>query len=90
MTDPKDRAAIASDESTFRATVLLHLEYIKGAQDELKEALADHIKDDNHRFGKVDQRIGDNSTSIAKGAGIVAALVVMIGVIMWIIDKVQP
>lgn len=77
-------------DAEFRATVLVHLRYIRTGQDELKEKLEDHIKDDEHKFGQVNQKIGDNSSSIAKGMGIFAALVVMVGVIMWVIDKVQP
>lgn len=89
MTEQKDRDEIASDEVAFRTSVLVHLDYMKDALDEMKLSLADHIKDDNARFNTVNQKIGDNSSSIAKGAGIVAGLVFMIGVIMYIVDKVQ-
>lgn len=78
------------NDPEFRASVLVHLKYIREGQDDLKAKLDEHIRDDDHRFGQVNQKIGDNSSSIAKGAGIFAALVVMVGVIMWIIEKVQP
>lgn len=85
-----DRDDFAVNDAEFRATVLVHLRYIREGQDELKDKLDEHIKDDDHRFGQVNQKIGDNSSSIAKGMGIFAALVVMVGVIMWVIDKVTP
>lgn len=95
MTD--DPKSIATDEIEFRTQVLVQLgkidvtlKTVSSGLTEVKDGLAEHIKDDNHRFGAVTQKIGDNSSSIAKGMGIFAALVVMVGVIMWIIDKVQP
>lgn len=96
MSDNNDPRSIAADEVEFRTAVLVQLGKIdvtlgnvSNGLAEVKDGLAEHIKDDNHRFGTVNQRIGENSSSIAKGMGIFAALVVMVGVIMWIIDKVQ-
>ena len=77
------------DEVAFRTSVLVHLQYIGKDLEELKVGLDDHTEKDEQRFDRVDQRIGENSTGIAKGTGIVAAIVVMIGVIMYIIDRVQ-
>lgn len=92
MTDqrPQIDLNVVRDETAFRSTVLTELKYIGKDLEELKEGLKDHIEKDETRFGRVDQRIGDNSSAIAKGVGIFAALVVMVGVIMWIIDKVRP
>jgi hypothetical protein len=81
---------IVRDDTAFRTTVLVELKYISKDLEELKVGLADHINKDEQRFGSVNQKIGDNSSSIAKGAGMMAALVVMVAVIMWLIDKVQP
>jgi hypothetical protein len=99
-----DPRLIAADDVEFRTTVLVKLAeigrdvtHVKGTCDETKEALATHIEHDNERFGKVDkhfgtvnQKIGDNSSNIAKGWGIVAAIVFMIGVIFSIIQLVKP
>jgi hypothetical protein len=97
VTDSSDPRSIAADEVEFRTSVLVKLAeigrdvtHVKGTCDETKKALAEHIVHDNERFGTVTQKIGDNSSSIAKGAGICAAIVVMIGVIMYFIDKAQP
>lgn len=92
MTDqrPQIDLDVVRDDTAFRTTVLVELKYISKDLEELKVGLADHIDKDETRFGKVDQRIGDNSSAIAKGVGIFAALVVMVGVIMWLIDKGQP
>lgn len=88
---------MASDDIRFRTEVLVKLAeisrdvtHVKGTVDETKEALAEHIEHDNERFGSVNQKLGDNSSSIAKGWGIVAAIVVMIGVIFSIIQLVKP
>ena len=96
MTDGMDQKSVA-DEAQFRTSVLVKLAeigrdvtHVKGTCDETKKALADHMEDDDERFGTVNQKIGDNSSSIAKGAGIFAALVVMVGIIMWILDKARP
>lgn len=97
MSEAKDPRSIAADEVQFRTSVLVKLAeigrdvtHVKGTCDETKQALAEHIVHDNERFGSVDQRLGDNSSSIAKGWGIVAAIVVMIGVIFSIIQLVKP
>lgn len=97
MTDHKDPRTIVHDDVEFRTSVLVKLAeigrdvtHVRDAVDETKQALADHIDNDNDRFGAVNQKIGDNSSSISKGAGIVAAVVVLLGVVMWIIDKVKP
>lgn len=92
MTDPRPQIDldVVRDDTAFRTTVLVELKYISKDLEELKVGLADHIDKDEQRFGKVDQRIGDNSSAIAKGAGIFAAIVVMIGVIMYFIDRAQP
>jgi hypothetical protein len=86
--DGSESAAV--NDAEFRASVLVHLKYIREGQDELKNKLDDHIKDDDSRFGQVNQRINGNDRSIAKGIGIAAAVVAMIGVVMYIIDKVRP
>ncbi len=91
MTDPRPQIDldVVRDDTAFRTTVLVELKYISKDLEELKVGLKDHIEDDKRNFGAVTQKIGDNSSSIAKGAGIFAALVVMVGVIMWLIDKGQ-
>jgi hypothetical protein len=92
LSDPRPQIDLDSvrDDVAFRTTVLVELKYISKDLEELKVGLADHIDKDEQRFGKVHQQIGENSSSIAKGIGIFAALVVMVGVIMWLIDKGQP
>ena len=97
MPERDDPKSIAMDEVEFRTSVLVKLAeigrdvtHVRGAIDETKQTLATHIDHDNERFGAVSQKIGDNSNSISKGAGIVAAIVVLLGVIMWIFDKVKP
>lgn len=92
MTDQRPQIDLDSvkDDVTFRTSVLVHLQYIGKDLEEVKEGLKDHIEDDRRNFGTVTQKIGDNSSAIAKGAGIVAALVVMSGVIMWIIQQAKP
>ena len=78
------------DDVAFRTSVLVHLQYIGKDVEEVKEGLKDHIEDDRRNFGTVNQRIGENTSGIAKGAGIVAAIVVMIGVIFSIIQVLKP
>lgn len=92
MTDHRPQVDLASvkDDVAFRTSVLVHLDYIRKDMEEVKEGLADHIEDDRRNFGRVDQRIGDNSKGIAKGAGIMAAIVFMIGVIFSIIQLLKP
>lgn len=97
MTDNRDPRSVASDDIGFRTEVLVKLAeigrdvtHVRGTLEETKQALAEHIQHDNERFGTVNQKIGENSSGIAKGAGVVAAVVVMLGVIMWVIDKVKP
>lgn len=96
MTEHSDPKSIAADEVAFRTEVLVQLGRIdvtltnvNAGLTEVKDGLAEHIKDDKQNFVTVNQKIGDNSSSIAKGAGICAALIVMVGVIMYILDKVQ-
>lgn len=97
MSDAKDPRSLAADEVEFRTSVLVQLAeigrdvtHVKGACDETKAALADHVRHDNERFSKYDVRIGDNTTGISKGTGILIAIVAMIGVVMWIIDRLTP
>jgi hypothetical protein len=80
----------ATDDAAFRSAVLVHLDYIKGSLEDVKDSLAEHIKDDEVKFGSFSQKIGDNSNAISKGMGIAACMIVMVGIIMWIIDKVKP
>lgn len=96
MTDQRQQSKDpATDELAFRTSVLVQLgkidvtlSNVSAELGEVKDGLAEHIKDDNDRFGNVNQKIGDNSNAISKGMGIAACLVVMVAVIMWIIDKV--
>jgi hypothetical protein len=81
---------IVRDDTAFRTTVLVELKYISKDLEELKVGLKDHVEDDKRNFGKVDQRIGTSESWINKGLGMAALLIVMIGVIMYIIDKAQP
>jgi hypothetical protein len=88
MTDSSnDPASIAADEVRFRTSVLVQLGKIDVTLSRVDKTLDEHIKHDNERFGAVTQKIGDNSSSISKGAGIVACVVVMLGVVMWIIER---
>lgn len=92
MTDPRPQIDLAAvkDDVAFRTSVLVHLQYIGKDVEEVKEGLKDHIEDDRRNFGTVNQRIGENTSGIAKGAGIVAAIVIMIGVIFSIIHLIKP
>lgn len=81
---------IADNERQFREHVLVTLARLEVKADSMQESFERHIDDDERRFGTVTQKLGENSSGIAKGAGIIAAIVVMLGVVMWVIDKVQP
>lgn len=78
------------DDVEFRTSVLVHLQYIGKDLEEVKEGLKDHIEDDRRNFGTVNQKIDGNSGSIAKGAGIVAAIIFMIGLIFSILQMMKP
>jgi hypothetical protein len=81
---------VADNEREFRECVLVALAELKVGQQAIKESFEHHVKQDDERFGNVTQRINVNSSGISKGAGVVAAVVVMIGVIMWFIDRMTP
>lgn len=90
MTDQRPQIDLEAvkDDVAYRTSVLVHLDYIRNDLAEVKQGLADHIEKDETRFGAVNQKIGENSGSISKGFGMVAGVVFMVGLIMWIIDKV--
>lgn len=92
MTDQRPQIDLESvkDDVRYRTSVLLHLDYIRKDLEELGVQLDDHIKKDEQNFRVVHQQIGENTSGIAKGAGIVAAIVVMIGVIFSIIQLMKP
>jgi hypothetical protein len=77
------------DDRAYREHVLVTLARMEIKVDTLKESLETHIADDDKRFTGVNQNINANSSWINKGVGITAAIVVMLGVFMWIIDKLH-
>jgi hypothetical protein len=81
---------IADNEREYREHVLTSLVRMEVKLDALQESFKDHVKLDDSRFGTVNQRIASNTSWISKGTGIIAAVVVMLGVIMWVVDKVSP
>lgn len=85
-----DLLKIADNERTYREHVLVSLVRLETKMDALQASFEKHVDEDDQRFGSFDQRIYTNSSSISKGAGIVAAVVAMIGAIMFIIDRVTP
>lgn len=80
---------LAADERKYREHVLTTLARMEVKVDNLKEMFDSHATEDDMRFGNVNQKIGDNSASISKGVGIAAAIVAMMGLMMWIIQQVQ-
>lgn len=82
--------AKADNEREYREHVLTSLVRMETKLDSLQSSFKDHVEHDEQRFGSVNQKIGDNSSWINKGIGMIGLLVVMVGVIMWIIDKVEP
>lgn len=80
---------IADNEREYREHVLVQLARMEVKQDSLQDSFERHVDEDDRRFGNVTQKIGENSAGIAKGVGVMAAVVVMLGVIMWFIDKLQ-
>lgn len=86
----QETAALIDDDRGYRERVLTSLVRLETKVDALQESFKDHVKEDESRFGTVNQRIASNTSWISKGTGIIAAVVVMLGVIMWVVDKVSP
>jgi hypothetical protein len=80
---------LAADERKYREHVLTTLARMEVKVDNLKELFDSHATEDDMRFGNVTQKLGDANASISKGVGIAAALVAMMGLMMWIIQQVQ-
>jgi Fe2+ transport system protein B len=81
---------IADNEREYREHVLVTLARLEVKFDSMQESFEAHVKQDEDRHTTVTQNIRDNTSWINKGLGMVALLVVMIGVIMWLIDKATP
>ncbi len=77
-------------EREYRERVLITIARLEVKFDNLSERFEDHVDLDDSRHTTMTQQIGTNNDWIHKGIGIASAVVVMIGVIMWIIDKVTP
>lgn len=80
----------ADNERDYREHVLVTLARMEVKQDVLQASFIEHVKDDNQRFAGVTQKIGDNSSWINKGIGMAVLFVVMVGVMMWLIDRATP
>jgi hypothetical protein len=87
---------LAADERKYREHMLMSTARVEVKVDNLKELFAilkdlidNHMKEDNDRFLSVTQSNNANSMSISKGVGMVAAIIAMLGLMMYIVDKVR-
>lgn len=92
MTDHRPQIDLdaVKDDVAFRTTVLVELKYISKDIEEVKVGLADHIEKDEQRFGTVNQKIGETASITSKGAGILIGVVALLGLVMWLLDRVKP
>ena len=81
---------IADNEREYREHILVTLARLEVKFDGLSTAFAAHEKLDNERHATVTQKIGSNSDWINKGLGMSALLVVMVGVIFFVIERLSP
>lgn len=83
-----------NSELEYRERLLTSSIRTEIGMESMQRAFELHEQRDNERFQALEQRVGNmtqtitkNSSWIDKGIGIASAFVVMIGVVMWIIDK---
>lgn len=81
---------LADDERKYREHVLVTLARMEVKQDALGDAFKAHVELDETRHTTITQRIGTNESWINKALGMAALFVVMIGVIFWLIERLQP
>ncbi len=78
------------NDREYREHVLVTLARMEVKQDNLQTAFRAHEALDESRHVTLTQNIGNNTSWINKALGMLALLVVMVGIIMWLIDKVKP
>jgi hypothetical protein len=86
----REMSVNVDNDREYREHVLTTLARMEVKQDNLQIAFVDHVKEDEVRFGSVTQKIGSNTDWINKGIGMLLLFTAMMGLIMWLVDKVKP
>lgn len=81
---------LADNERDYREHVLVTLARLEVKVDGMQDAFDRHTDQDDERFSIHNQRIGENSSWIQKGLGMISLFIVMMGFIFWMIDRMSP